>query len=280
MPAPLLDRFVPPVDAALARLGADPPPQLVTIIGALESPEAADVSLLSLEGTSPTQFLFGLLAPVEACAVGLAAGGWTLPRSPDRCRARTLVLADRDGNLAGYARVADGPVIDEPATEGLAVDALRRTLGLPTPPPTVPLSELLACEWLDKVVEVSRQSSRRLSWRRAAALHPAVRLLASEGASHDELPLVEVGRAVGNVGDWSSLRTLAMAGRWPCRCYVPPLVAAWMDDGIFARWCRSVHPPLAELVTLASQHLSPSGMRRLRGALRAWGLTQPSSSAA
>ncbi|MGH9184915.1 MAG: hypothetical protein ACRD0U_03695 [Acidimicrobiales bacterium] len=49
---------------------------------------------------------------------------------PDAVRVRSLVLMDRQGTIAGRTAFTDGRSIGEPPTEGLAVDGLRRALGL------------------------------------------------------------------------------------------------------------------------------------------------------
>jgi hypothetical protein len=236
-------------------LGPDPAPQLVTVRS------GGQVTLVDLGFDDPIGCLVGLLAPPGADAIGLATGGWALPphvaegeadvdrgrmtrpsSHPDALRARTLVVLDRTGAGACRLRLAGGPPRDVGLPDGLATDVLRRTLVLPTPPPGVPVEELLDGLWLCDIAEVSRRRGRRLTWHEAEHLR------------------------VRGVRSWADARFGCLDGAWP-DLDLWPEAAVWMDDGIFARWCLSRLPPLPDLLHDARRWLRSSAYRQVRVAV-------------
>jgi hypothetical protein len=236
--------------AAMEALGAEPPPQLITVR------PGVGVSLLDLGFDDPLWCLMGLLAPPEALAVGIATGGWALPPElaeadlargrmirpsahPDGFRVRTLVLLDRSGAGASRVQLAGGAPRDAELPDGFATDVLRRTLELPTPPAAVPVDELLASTWLSDIAGCSRLLERRLSWEEALELR------------------------VRGIESWADARRAVALGLWP-ELDLTCEAAVWMDDGIFARWCFSRYRPLAALVLDARRSLRASAYRQVR----------------
>lgn len=240
--------------AAMEDLGREPPPHLVTVGSDLE------VRLCDLGFSDPLLSLVGLVAPADAAAVGIATGGWAIPPDrldgavdvdrgrlarrpsshPDAVRVRTLVLVERSGLGLSRLRIAGGPPRDAELPEGFATDVLRRTLRLATPRPAVPVDELLDCTWLAAIVRCSRALGRRLTWAEAVDL-----------------------RVDDGVSSWDAARLVVAMGVWP-ELGLSPDAAAWMDDGIFARWCLGRFPPVHELVLEARRHLRASAWRQLR----------------
>ena len=235
---------------AVARLGDDPPPQLVTVR------PGVPVALLDLGFDDPLGSLVGLHAPPDADAVGIATGGWALPphlaeadldrgrmirpsSHPEGMRVRTLVVLDRRGIGASRLRIACGAPLDTGLPDGFATDVLRRTLSLPTPPPGVPVDELLAVTWLHDIAVHGHRLGRRLAWEEAVSLR------------------------ICGVASWEDARWAASAGCWP-ELRLSTTEALWMDDGIFARWCLGRYRSVPDLVLEVRRFLRASAFRQLR----------------
>ncbi len=77
----------------------------------------------------------------------------------------------------------------------------------------------------------------------------------------------------GQARDWPHLRRAAAAGAWAVED-LDPEGAAWMDDGMFARWVTADFPLLddylAELDALLTDHV----MAGVRGVLAQWELLE------
>lgn len=145
--------------------------------------------------------------------------------------ARAAVLCHRSGATASVLRRAGGdPVLDRSpdgsSPVGRVADAVRRSLGLPTAPPEVDVSLVVVQVWVHRVSELALDDGR-VDLDVARSLRPP-------------LPTT-----------WSALREQCAAGAWG-ELSCPPELAAWMDDGMFARWCRASFPePLEVVVELA-----------------------------
>ena len=246
------------------------------------------------------EHMLGWVAPPSCWAVGVLAGGWAFPltadgRPPRRgCqgsrRVQSRCLVGRDGEVVSRLHDADGTVINDPPTTGRTLDALRRCLGLATPAPERPSSELLALVWLAEVVAAAEGGdgrnvgfgrdprSRRggttvtgLTWEQVASLHPAVQALVTDG---HEVPLDRMGavlRGAGRAWSWSHLRELAAGGAWPAGI-VPAALAAWMDDGMFSRWMLDASAPLGEVIALTRAALPAAIGDQLQRCLAGAGL--------
>jgi hypothetical protein len=135
-----------------------------------------------------------------------------------------VVAVCRDGSTASVltppgSLVTTGP--HDPPVGHLA-DAMQRVLGLPTPPPPVPVDHLHARLWADRVL-AAVLAGERVDRRRVRALQP------------------------GRSRSWADVRTACAAGAWG-ELGVDPEVAEWMDDGTFARWVLAELPDAAEVV--------------------------------
>ncbi|MGH9209385.1 MAG: hypothetical protein ACRD2C_01740 [Acidimicrobiales bacterium] len=170
----------------------------------------------------------------------LPSGGRSATRGPDDSDRATARAGngDDDGDGEVVTRYDDAP-------EGLIGDACRRALGVPTAPPPASTAELWLRLWLDRVVEAAVFSGRddcKLGWNDVVALHPAATLgsggrggaMAGPAALDDPYAVAEMTLALAERWDWARLRrdpeVLAFAGP-----PVTPDLAAWMDDGMFAR---------------------------------------------
>jgi hypothetical protein len=277
-----LDRLVTLLDAAFQDEGWHQPHRLVSLEPDPDDPDGLAFGFRVLpDGAHPLDHLLGFVAPPSWSALGLVCYGWASPPSdtggrpskhPDRRRVRVVTLLHRNGEERATAALDDGSVVDE-AGVGTVADALRRCLGLPTLPPPVSTAELFAALWLGRV---AAQPSR-VSWAEAARLHPAMEALAAGGHRPQPEELVAAGRALHHSLLWGELRLRAAAGRRDPGVEVPADLAAWMDDGMFARWVLGGLPPFNSLLHRCSRVVAPEVYRRLRRTLRGWNVDPPLS---
>lgn len=282
-PAPLfpepdrLDRLVTVIDAACRDEGWHQPHRIVSVEDADE--ERCNVGFRPLdEGEHPLDHLLGFVAPESWSALGLVCYGWASPASdegrpsehPERRRVRVVSLLDRSGDERATTTLDDGTVLDEPGA-GTVSDALRRCLGLATPPPPVGSGELFAAMWLTSIAG----AGRRLTWTEAVMLHPAMQVLRAGGHRPQVGEVVSCGRSLARAMPWGELRLRAAAGVRDGGIGVSADLAAWMDDGMFARWVLGGLPPFTPLLRRCATVLAPEVLRRLRRTLRAWDLDPP-----
>jgi hypothetical protein len=195
----------------------------------------------------PFDMLAGFTAPPHWRAAGVSTTGWAqrtgqggrrLTGPGDREPVRITVLVDREGGAAGVMRIGGaggdtGEVVPLPGPpEGEVADACRRALGLPTAPPPGSTLELWTLTWLDRLVDVAGRAdapARLRTWAQVADLHAAA------GPRRDPVGLAAAAAALAEAWPWSRLRAepSVIEGPGP----VPRTdLAAWMDDGMWARW--------------------------------------------
>lgn len=286
-----LDRLVTLLDAACSSGGWFQPHRLVMV-----EVDPADPTALLLgqrvlpAGDHPLDHLLGFTAPPEWMGLGVICFGWTgaepsgedvpasfcdrpsphpAPSGPAagcaRRRVRVVTLLERTGNQASTTALDDGAVSDEPA-QGTVSDALHRCLGLPTPAPPASTAEFFAVLWLQGLLS----APRGIAWTYAAAQHPAFAWLRALGRRPGCDDLITAGRAMAETLDWPTLRASAAAQAEAT--LVAPQVAAWMDDGMFARWILGSHPPLPALLDALELTLAPAFLGRVRRTLAEWDL--------
>ncbi len=236
-------------------------------IGTVDPDGAFDLALRDLDGHNPTDALLGFCAPDDWQALGVLTGGWAGPigegppsAHPDGQRTRLVVLVDRDGQRVGRIRFADGTEVDEAPEGGLLLDALHRALGLATEPPAQHPGVFLSRLWLASVVEAGRE--RPSTWAEVVACHPAMVVLAANGQSLGSAHLAVAARAMTDAWGWSGVHRQATKG-W-LHALVEPSVAAWMDEGMLARWLDASLPELDVLTELAVAACTPEAGARLR----------------
>jgi hypothetical protein len=268
---------VTPLDGSLLVRVDEPPP--------VEPDDELILGTRPLDG-HPRDALLGFVAPDEWWALGLVCPGWANPASdpltevdaargrrhgapyadrPERRRVRAVSLVARDGTEVSRLVLGDDPPLDPGEQAGLLPDCLRRALALPTPPPAMPTAELFAGRWLAAIAAAGRRGCRRVGWAEAAALHPVCELVGVGRIAHAELR--GAARALASVG-WSDVRAAVVDGRWAVDDLSPDL-AAWMDDGMFARWLLAAQPALSDLLAQAAEVTSAGTMARVRAALPA-----------
>lgn len=217
----------------------------------------------------PFSEVAGFEAPSEWWAFGMRVRGRArhLDR-PGGVRWRTAVtyLLARDGAEVSLQRT--GPRTEQipgPAV-GTIPDLCRRVLGLPTDPPPPTTALLWTCVWLDRVLDTFGQPERRReltsSWAAVAALHPAAEG-APGGVPSTVEALVEAAHQHAEANPWAELRQRSEPLPLPHGA-LPPDVAAWMDDGFFARWAIGAFPPLPTLADDLSALLGPDLGPQLR----------------
>jgi len=135
-----------------------------------------------------------------------------------------------------------------------------RSLGSPTPPPDRPLIELLDRIWLDRILSVTLAADLGFppGWPHLGSLHPALPSLTSP----DRLGRIRAGFN----STWESLRHQVAGSRlrWTG---MPPGVAAWLDEGAFARWCLADTPDPGVVIGDLSELLDPPLLERIVDAL-------------
>lgn len=163
----------------------------------------------------------------------------------------------------------DGRSFDDAPREGRLLDCLKRCFALPTPPPPVGAGHLLSVLWLGAIIDEVHRAERRLTWREVTRLHPAAQVMGGCGrAGGHGLDLSDLIRVSSSAWSWEALRVQAEAGRWAGEL-VPADLAAWMDEGMFARWVLNALPAPDELVARIRPRLAPSTARRLAHAIKA-----------
>ena len=235
--------------------------------------EGGNLGLKPLDG-HPSDVLMGFTAPADWFAVGVASDGWVHSLEPAprvaRQRMRMITLVARDGSeVAAIRRYGNDELDFLPGLgEGQLADVLRRVLELPTAPPDVPIGELLAKFWLQRIIAGAKRSrhAAKLSWEKAAALHPAMELTDKPVTANN---LAAVGADIAGRMDWERLRQQAARGGG-----ADAGTAAWMDTGMFARWQIDGRPPLADLMRRASHRLTPPASARVAETLAGWGLLE------
>ena len=204
----------------------------------------------------------GFVAPPDWRAVGVCTAGLA-HRPGSTAPVRITLLVDRGGASASvlhHDEGAAGVEVLPGRSEGIVADACRRALGLPTRPPPQSSLPLWTATWLDRVVTAAtgREPGRpELSWAAVARLHPA-----STGPA-DPITLALAAAALAEAWPWHRLRAepsvADVVGAVP-----DAAVAAWMDDGMWARRVAEGLAPIADLLDATRVLLAPAGRRRRR----------------
>jgi hypothetical protein len=242
--------------------------------------QGGQLGLKPLDG-HPVDVLTGFTAPDDWFAIGVVSDGWahSLDRAPSarvaRQRIRMFAVVARDGSevSAMHRYGHDELEFLEGHGEGEVPDTLRRTLGLPTAPPAVGIDEFMAKIWLEAIVAAGRRSrhATKLSWEKAAALHPAMELV-NRPVTANNLP--EVAADIAGRMDWERLRRqMARDDDATGDC------VAWMDAGMFARRMVGGRPPIDDLCRRASHRLTKPAATKVLETLTAWGFTTTAAAA-
>jgi hypothetical protein len=275
------------------------PPRLVRLSGVDDGGHHdAELGILTLDdGAHPLEGLVGLVAPDEWCMLGTVCTG-TATSLDDGRRFATVSahLVDREGHWAAAYEPIDpgeheggacsGPAASAGEPMGRIDDALRRALGLPTAPPPGTTHLLWSTQWLDAIVEQvatavatlprgrTRRSAHAVSMPALVGLHPAVTAYDLDPSTLDLRALVDQGHRLAADRDWSQLRRACTTGLWT-HPSVDADVAAWLDDGSFARWVLGDWPDLEDLLDAVDVLLEPADAADIACTLDAWGVLPP-----
>jgi len=280
---PLVD-LVMVADAALSSMATD---GAILRVSAL-APATESFNWHPLDGAHPLEVLMGFRAPPHWQALGVSCAG-RAHRLDDDGRRRSgdatgdevtvTVLVDRAGAAAGVMR-RGGEVTPLPGRpEGTVADACRRALALPTAPPPPSTLGLWTASWLDRLVELASgvDAARLLSsWPAVARLHAAAGLapgtaaVGGPAATGDPGALAAAAQAFAETWPWARLRddpaVLDVPGPPP-----PPELAAWMDDGMWARWLLSHLPAADDLMAAVHALLPPRLADGVDRVVASWG---------
>lgn len=212
-------------------------------------PEGFELGVKSDLDGHPVDALLGFVCPEEWTAFGCSHVGWASPSEglrpsehPERERVRITALVHRSGVAVTVVRFESGRELsDISECRGMIPDALRRALGVPTSPPEEPVRAFTARVWLESVLREARRKPA-ITWNDVTTLEPHA---TSESWSDLRWSVITERRAVDEVS---------------------PEIAAWMDDGMFARWTA----PDAALFDALERAVGPSITGRLRRRLREW----------
>ena len=249
------------------------------------------IGLLELdsEDTPPVSALLGFRADPSWVAAGLVFHGSARTLDDDgkpgeRRRVRAVHAVTVDGEEASILRYLDDPgaTIDPGPAEGRLTDCCKRILGLPTPRPPAPLLHWFATVWLGAVLgRLASEPARPLSWPDIVGLHPLAdpcalqpRSFATHVADHIATTTWESLRFEVSAGavQFGRLGTLPNSLVAHVMAEVPPTVAGWMDEGMFARWLLSAQPDPIDLLIDLADLMAGSGLEPLIDVLQAWHL--------
>jgi hypothetical protein len=146
----------------------------------------------------------------------------------DPIRRRLAVVVRRDGS----AHVVDpegGAPMAVSHEFGPAVDVGRRALGLSTPPEPIPPVVMLDAIWIDRALAATLAADMGSPppWEMLVVLHPLAGVSLAPWMLRDRRLSLAVG--------WPAFRHRATRpdSAWPG---LPSSLAAWLDNGSFARW--------------------------------------------
>jgi hypothetical protein len=228
--------------------------------------DEVELTLRPLGELHPLEVLLGWRAPHGCDVVGVRATGRAHRlddhHAPGAAEAVAITfLAGCPGGDAGILRRGSTATPMPPDSGGLVVDACRRALGRPTDPAPASTLPLFTAVWLDRVMAVAARDPGGPDWAAAARAHPA--LEGDEGDEGDEEPPCLHPRALAAAAvehaarhPWPMLRTQP----WQTglgRAAPSVRLAAWMDDGSFARWTLASLPSAADLLDDLGRLLAP-----------------------
>jgi hypothetical protein len=229
----------------LAQTGPSQP----TAVGISLGGGDVEFAVKPLEHADVVRAVAGFRAPDAWHAFAVVAPGTA--RHLDGGPPRAVVvgaLAARDGfTTSALVGVDDVDASARDDGDGRVLDACRRVLGLPTPPPTIGPQWWAAVHWVERVLRavLDAELGRAPTW-------PSLRRL-DDGARYARRP-------------WAALRRACAAGRVQV-ADIGRVDAAWMDDGMFSREALGGYPPLQQLVADLRELLPWSCYEQLLAAL-------------
>ncbi len=235
-----LNRLATTIDADLGEVDALPTGESASLIRVTR---AGEIAIRSLDGDHPFDALLGFVAPEDWEVFGVIAPGWGTQYSgvaPARRRIRVIHVASRSGDEASLLRFAG----DEGATGigsaerpiGRVADCVRRALNLATPDEP---ADSLGTLWVHRVLQAL-----------ASRLHPSFGRKRVEAHEIDEIVSSAAPRSWGDER-WAVVQSegsILMDGA----------IAAWMDDGMYARYVLGDLPERSTRMDAAKQACTPA----------------------
>lgn len=247
-----------------------------------------ELSVLPLvAGTHPVEVLGGFTAPPSWEAVGCVAAASAYPVHPApehaavRRRVRFGFLLHRDGtsvaSVTGHSPQPGHEGRQPP--EGRIADTCRRVLNLATPPAAQGPEAWWAMVWLDRIfAEAVLDPAHRPSWPEVLALHPLFGAGDASGPAAGHRSVTPPGPAfatsiaeVASTLTWGTIRSAVACGPDAVN-QVDPDLAAWLDDGSFARAVIEPYVPVPVLLHELTELLSDHAHAEVTAAVREWGL--------
>ncbi|GEM_PF-1156763 len=220
--------------AAAAVLRRRPLMRIGTDILAIEEPhniEAPNNPGSSLAGVRVSQLVDAVGYPLGGPRTGAIHTGSMNTGSMNTGAAPAVLAVERTGAALVFDPLCRRPLAvgDRPS---LAVDLVRRCMGLPTPPPPHEALDLADLVWLDRILDITLEFplGQPPRWSDFATKHPAARGTCSTTPSPEILRHQRHQWAP----DWEGLRQRRIQGLEPW-LNISPALAAWHDHGSFAR---------------------------------------------
>ena len=236
------------------------------LLGWVAPPECRAAGLVATGTLRASRPAAGAARGAVDVVSGPTAGPGPLPRPG--ARARMAFLLSREGGTGWAMKLPDGREIDKPPEGGRMVDCLRRCFALPTEPPPAGPGRVHATLWLASILAAIRGGIPYLTWGEVVKHHPAAEILDATGERADPDALPTMMAVMAAAGTWEELRRRTCA-EGAMSMLVSPDLAAWMDDGMFARWVLGELPGPDELMAAVRPHVSRSTARRLSHAVHA-----------
>jgi len=161
-------------------------------------------------------------------------------------RCRVACVVERTSATAGTVVDVDGAEVAGAPDAGRLLDALRRCLGLPTPPPSQVPAVVLTTLWVLAAAGAAQRRQRILGPAAALALHPA--------GPNDAEPALR--------WSWDDVRARVVAGDLDLPG-VDAALAGWMDAGMLSRWVADEVPGLADPSALLAGAVTDDALARL-----------------
>ncbi|MES2156071.1 MAG: hypothetical protein V4510_13135 [bacterium] len=195
-----------------------------------------EVALRSLDGQHPFDALVGFVCPADWEVFGVIAPGWGTSPALGRVRTRVIFMRQRDGESASLIRFAGGEAQNMGETPiGRVADCISRAMDLPTEAES---DDTLLAMWWDRTL------------KHVASLFRPV---------HEAAAAVTLAESLRPTS-WADERWHAVLGD---SRLMDGSMAAWMDDGMFARAMLAEMEDPETLILAAKRNCSPEAWHAL-----------------
>lgn len=212
-------------------------PQPSMLIFGFTGPQS---TLIRVATNYPEHALIGFDLPAEFDSIAVIAPAViAVGREPCHREGALALVMTRDGDDATRIIYNDGTTRRATHPQGWILDACLRSVGLATHPAQASPVELGLALWMDRLMSALLRSPV-LTWTEAVALCP----VPTRWRSNDP---AQLGATLATTTPtWRAMRRCSSAGE-PAPFHVARAWAAWMDDGMYARWCLGTLPDVEVL---------------------------------